>query len=1030
MKNVLVASRFAATHFSRLSALTLLALASATTVSGPALAKTQSHDSHAQIHLPQGKAHKARAAKARADKQQTEQQTLALAGLMAEYRHAAKAADVNGARASRDAELAQQLLELTIARQAAQSELLKTDPGAAVRSVLPESKRAGLPAEVEARLAHQGELQGELEVVYEDFEDPSLNRLHHTLVTDKGRVALHLPANARTAQLKTGDKVRVKGWQFNDGRQDAANGDLVVDEAQDGLVVLAAGADTLASTSSVSTMTPLSGTKGEQKLLVLMLNFQDNPSVQPWTAAQVQQMVFGTVNDYYREASYGQTWLTGDVKGYYTLPINTTCDYFGMDSYAQQVAKDNGIDLSQYQRLVYMLPQNSACGWRGQGTVGGVPSRAWLNGELNLLTIGHELGHNLGLKHAKELSCGSGYISDACIAITYGDVLDIMGKSEGHFNAFNKERLGWLSAEQGEIVTADKDGSFLLEPYETSSNGVAKGLKVRRGVDATTGEPLWYYLEYRQPTGFDGFLSGKADTAGVLVHLNDSAEDIESSQLLDMTPKSALNDLDDAALSVGRSYTDSVAGVTITTEWADSSGVGVNVSYSGGTGTSCVRANPALALSPNTSAWVAPGTGVSYSATVTNRDSQDCAASSFAVSAQVPAGWSATSNSLNLAPGASGSVTLTVTSSASAADGFYDINISAKNGSDSQYQSSGLVSYVVETPVAACVLANPVWSLTSNSSGAVAPGTAVTYQGMLKSNDSDSCAASTFDVAANLPTSWSADTASVSLAPGEAKAVSITVTSSSTAVDGVYDFSLLARNRNNLSYQASASANYTVSAPLPACSLAAPRITVANPVGLELAAGSLQSYSVTVTNQNSQGCDDAGFNLSASVPAGWSANSANLTLASGASKTVSLGVTSAATAISGSYSLTLTARDSVNSGYQTSTSVSYTVAAKVNSAPVAVNDSVAMSSKTSISINVLGNDSDADGDKLSISGVTQGAKGSVQIMAGGQLVYTPFKSFKSGDSFSYTVTDGQATATATVVVSLTSSGGSNGKGKR
>ncbi|WP_017220989.1 Ig-like domain-containing protein [Moritella dasanensis] len=938
--------------------------------------------------------------------------TMALAKLMANYRHADK---------SNNKQLLNELIEQAKARQALLAELVKTDPGAAIRATLPKHVRAGMPAEVQALLEQKQELNGELEVVYEDYEDPSLNRLHHTLITDKDRVELYLPENYKGNSLQSGTKVRASGWLFKQG--DDTVHSLAVNDDQVSLTVLAAGGST---TSSSTTTAPLANTTGEQRTLVLLINFQDNSSEQPWTIAEANDMIFGTVSDYYRESSYGQTWLSGDVLGYLTLPINATCDFGTMDGYAQQAAIDSGIDVASYDRLIYLFPKNSTCGWRGQGTLGGTPSRSWINGELNLLTIGHELGHNLGLKHAKELSCDRGYISDSCVEITYGDVLDIMGKSEGHFNAFNKERLGWLTPEQGEIVTADSDGSYLLEPYETASNGMAKGLKVRRGADAVTGEQLWYYLEYRQPLGFDAFLAGKVVTGGVLVHLNSSAEDITSSLLLDMTPHSSVLDLDDAALLAGVSYTDVDAGVTITTEWADNSGASVNVSYSG---QNCVKASPSLLLSPNESAWVTSGTTVTYSAAVTNNDSNDCASADFNVAANVPSGWATSSNSLSLAPGASGSVIINVTSASTASDGFYDIAISAKNSTDSSYFDSGVVSYVVDTPTQACVVANPQLSLTNSQGDAVTPGSSVAYTATVKNQNSDSCAVTNFDLAANVPTGWTASNTRVSLASGNSATVNLNVTSATSATDGVYNFSINAQNSADASYSNNTVASYTVTTPPPVCVAANPLISLSGPSG-SVTAGATINYNATVTNLDSESCATANFNVLADIPAGWNANSASIDLVPGASTTVTLSVTSTISATDGVYNIAINAENSANSNYSNSGVVSYAISTpvKVNNAPVAVTDSEVLATKEPIFINVLGNDWDPENDTLSVSAVSQGAKGSVQIASDGRLLYTPAKSFKSSDSFSYTISDGDKVATATVNLSLTNSGGGKGKG--
>jgi hypothetical protein len=68
---------------------------------------------------------------------------------------------------------------------------------------------------------------------------------------------------------------------------------------------------------------------------------------------------------------------------------------------------------------------------------------------------------------------------------------------------------------------------------------------------------------------------------------------------------------------------------------------------------------------------------------------------------------------------------------------------------------------------------------------------------------------------------------------------------------------------------------------------------------------------------------------------------------------------------------------------------------------------------------VLVNDNDADaGDTLTVSGVTQGTNGTVAIV-GTTVSYTPNLNFFGGDSFTYTIADGNgASATATVTVTV------------
>ena len=94
-----------------------------------------------------------------------------------------------------------------------------------------------------------------------------------------------------------------------------------------------------------------------------------------------------------------------------------------------------------------------------------------------------------------------------------------------------------------------------------------------------------------------------------------------------------------------------------------------------------------------------------------------------------------------------------------------------------------------------------------------------------------------------------------------------------------------------------------------------------------------------------------------------------------------------------------------------------------NVAPDAVDDPATVAEDSGANaIDVLTNDTDANGDTLTITAVTQGANGSVAITGGGTGVsYTPNANFFGADSFTYTVDDGNTgTDTATVTVTVTS----------
>jgi hypothetical protein len=86
--------------------------------------------------------------------------------------------------------------------------------------------------------------------------------------------------------------------------------------------------------------------------------------------------------------------------------------------------------------------------------------------------------------------------------------------------------------------------------------------------------------------------------------------------------------------------------------------------------------------------------------------------------------------------------------------------------------------------------------------------------------------------------------------------------------------------------------------------------------------------------------------------------------------------------------------------------VSITVS-PVNDAPVAGNDGAETPENHSVVIHVLTNDTDVDGDVLSISEVVQASHGGVGIGTGNtNVVYTPATNYNGPDGFSYVVSDG------------------------
>ncbi|MDB2526693.1 cadherin-like domain-containing protein, partial [Mariniblastus sp.] len=95
----------------------------------------------------------------------------------------------------------------------------------------------------------------------------------------------------------------------------------------------------------------------------------------------------------------------------------------------------------------------------------------------------------------------------------------------------------------------------------------------------------------------------------------------------------------------------------------------------------------------------------------------------------------------------------------------------------------------------------------------------------------------------------------------------------------------------------------------------------------------------------------------------------------------------------------------------------------VNDNPVANNDSGSTDEDVPVIVDLVGNDSDIDGDSLTIDSFTQPTNGVVTDNGDGTITYAPGSGFFGSDSFTYTVTDGDLTDSATVQITVNEVGG-------
>ena len=118
--------------------------------------------------------------------------------------------------------------------------------------------------------------------------------------------------------------------------------------------------------------------------------------------------------------------------------------------------------------------------------------------------------------------------------------------------------------------------------------------------------------------------------------------------------------------------------------------------------------------------------------------------------------------------------------------------------------------------------------------------------------------------------------------------------------------------------------------------------------------------------------------------------------------------------VEGPYNVVVTATDP--DGNQVSTTLILT---PTNPSPLAHVDTASVNPEQPVSIGVLANDLDSDGDTLSVTNASDPAHGSVVVNPDGTITYTPDAGFTGTDTFTYRASDGNGgTVTATVTVNV------------
>ncbi|RYZ05658.1 MAG: hypothetical protein EOO73_19405 [Myxococcales bacterium] len=407
-------------------------------------------------------------------------------------------------------------------------------------------------------------LQGTLRRVVISDPERGSSRFDYFLELEGGRwLQLALPAQPN---FEPNSRVIVRGEQ-SEGAFDAASMELAGPAAEEGV-----------GTQQAPLLAP-----SPKRVAVVLFNFA-NDTTQPIDAARAKELVFtgaSSSNAYYKEVSYGVRSLVGaadaagDVFGWYTIDASSgaDCAYSDWGTAARAKAQAAGVNFGNYDYVVHYFPKTSSCQFSGVGQLPGKYN--WINAS-GSQTIAHELGHNFGVHHASSYRCIEGGaavpLGGTCTANEYGDPFDVMGSGYRHLSGYHKEKLGFLEAANVQTVSAA--GNFELAPLEQK----AAGVQVLRFPIAGTSDV--YYVEYRQPFGFDSFRATDPVVSGVLIRrITVPARGVLQTKLIDNAPTST--SFTDAALAVGKTFTDAAAKVSFTLTARTATSAAVQVSFDG-----------------------------------------------------------------------------------------------------------------------------------------------------------------------------------------------------------------------------------------------------------------------------------------------------------------------------------------------------------------------------------------------------------------------------------------------------------------
>lgn len=508
-------------------------------------------------------------------------------------------------------------VELALQRRSEMLDIIDKNPRRALELAVPESVRQRLPAGVVALLEQRIESRGDLLVQATTSSDGGC-QISRTATLRDGRV-LDAHTFGRRGAMPTRDNIAIHGvaldgklaladlpgrvlepvevaeWIANGGKIEDSP-DLIGDANQSSVgdeVVIAwddqrmtryrnerqAVAAMIDAESGEQSAAPASDgtdfdgvvmaspwTEGPKTLLLIRVDFPDFQG-QVVSDATLEQLI-ADMNTHYAAMSSGKTSFALLGQGSAITPTvrmpNNSSAYASHTKFsrvltdARAAAAAAGFNYLNYTHEVVIMGSTPVVpATSGMANVGA--RGAWVyNAQWNLKTTGHELGHNFGLPHAGAWDTDDGSVIGPGSVWDYGNVFDMMGVGSAsafqrHFGPTFKQYLDWIPMSDVIKITTDSSTTSRIRAMDkVQADGNKRALAVDRA-----GSTDDYWVEYRQLFGTS---FGLRD--GVLVNWADINGGYQQPLLLDMEPDTFQKD--DAVLPMGKTFSDTAAGIHIT----------------------------------------------------------------------------------------------------------------------------------------------------------------------------------------------------------------------------------------------------------------------------------------------------------------------------------------------------------------------------------------------------------------------------------------------------------------------------------